>query len=260
MDNSNLLVQAASGLQKNLSGYTGTVLKESLVSQISAAIYYQAQVVSQITTTKGFQSSFRKSIFEQIEKDFGLYIDAKARTSPETLHHVYEWKRAGDPSARLFTLKIQSTDGLSFSIGSTFKISKTAVPSNFKGTRHVFKNKAVVMEAGRPVVISPTKAERLVFEIRGSTVFMPKGQSVTVRKPGGGKATGRYQIAHAQFFTGQLVNLSIKKSGFQRLFNQKMTTALSLPSDIRRVKYSFSPNTINMQAKSAIEAAFGGMS
>jgi len=106
LDNSNLLVQAASGLQKNLAGYTGTVLKESLVSQISAAIYYQAQVVSKITTTKGFQSSFRKSIFEQIEKDFGLYIDAKARTSPETLHPVYEWKRGGSPSARLFTPKI----------------------------------------------------------------------------------------------------------------------------------------------------------
>ncbi len=259
MDNSGLLVQAASGLQKNLAGYTGTVLKESLVSQISAAIYYQAQVVSKLTTTKSFQNSFRKTIFTQIEKDFGLYVDAKARTAPETLHHVYEWKRSGDPSARLFDLKIKSADGLSFSIGSSFRLSKTAVPSNF-GSRHVFKNKAVVMEAGKPVVISPVKAERLVFEIRGSTVFMPKGESVTVRKPGGGKATGRYQIAHAQFFTGQLVNLSIKKSGFQRLFNQKMTTALSLPADIKRVKYSFSPNTINMQAKSAIEAAFGGMS
>lgn len=259
MDSSGLLVQAASGLQKNLAGYNGTVLKDSIVAQISAAIYYQAQVVSRITTTKSFHNSFQKMVFSQIEKDFGLYLDAKARTSPESLHHVYEWKRAGDPSARLFDLKIKDTDGLSFSIQSDFKLSKTAVPTNFKGSRHVFKNKAFVMESGNPVVISPKKAERLVFEIRGSTVFMPKGQSVTVRKPGGGKATSRYRIAYSQFFTGQLVNLSIKKSGFQRLFNQKMTTALSLPSDIKRVKYSFAANTINMQAKSAIEAAFGGM-
>lgn len=259
MDNSGLLVQAASGLQKNLSGNSvGPVLKDSIVAQISAAIYYQAQVVSKLTTTKGFQGLFRKTIFDQIDKDFGLYIDAKARTSPESLHHVYEWKRAGDPSARLFNLKIKSSDGISFTINSDFKLSKTAVPTNRKGSRHVFKNKAVVMEAGNPVVISPRKAERLVFEIQGSTIFMPKGESVTVRKPGGGKATGRYKIAHAQFFTGQLVNLSIKKSGFQRIFNQKMTTALSLPAEIKRVKYSFSPNTINMQAKSAIEAAFGG--
>ena len=173
MDSSGLLVQAASGLQKNLAGYNGTVLKDSIVAQISAAIYYQAQVVSRITTTKSFHNSFQKMVFSQIEKDFGLYLDAKARTSPESLHHVYEWKRAGDPSARLFDLKIKDTDGLSFSIQSDFKLSKTAVPTNFKGSRHVFKNKAFVMESGNPVVISPKKAERLVFEIRGSTVFMP---------------------------------------------------------------------------------------
>lgn len=250
-------MQAASGLQKNLAGYSGTVLKESLVAQISAAVYYQAQVVSKITTNKSFQSSFQKAIFNQIEKEFGLYVDAKARIEPATLHHVYEWKRAGDPSARLFQLKIVGTDGLSFSIGSSFKPSKTAVPTNFKGTRHVFKNKASVMEAGQPVVIAPKNSERLVFEVRGSTVFMPKGESVTVRKPGGGKATSRYKIAYAQFFTGQLVSTAIKNSGFQKIFNAKMTRALSIPADIKRVKYSFAANTINMQAKSAIEAAFG---
>ena len=87
---------------------------------------------------------------------------------------------------------------------------------------------------------------------------MPKGASVTVTKPGGGKATGRFQIAYARFFTGNLVNLSIKKSGFQQLFNSSLTKAMRLPSDVRKVKYSFSPNTLNMQAESAVAAAFGG--
>jgi hypothetical protein len=37
-----------------------------------------------------------------------------------------------------------------------------------------------------------------------------------------------------------------------------MTKALNLPGDIRKVKYSFSPNTVNMQAETALVAAFGG--
>ena len=61
-----------------------------------------------------------------------------------------------------------------------------------------------------------------------------------------------------RFFTGNLVNLSIKNSKFQQVFNSSMTKALKLPADIRKGKYSFSPNTVNMQAETALAAAFGG--
>jgi lipopolysaccharide assembly outer membrane protein LptD (OstA) len=88
---------------------------------------------------------------------------------------------------------------------------------------------------------------------------MPKGASVTVARPGGGKATGRFQIAYAQFFTGNLVNLAIKRSGFQQLFNSSLTKAMRVPPDVRKVKYSFNANTLNMQAESAVSAAFGGV-
>lgn len=258
MDTSAVLVQAASGLQKNMSGTAGTILKDSTVAQISAAIYYQASVVSKVTTNKQFQSKFQSILFNQIEKDFGNYIDSQARMNPKTLHHVYEWKKVGVPSSRLFDLKVANTSGLSFKIVSNFKPSKSMVPTSFGKSRHVFTSKASVMEAGNPVVIRPRSAERLVFEIDGFVVRMPKGKSVTVKRPGGGKATGRFKIAYAQFFTGNLVNLSIKNSRFQQIFNSSMTTALKLPGDIRKVKYSFSANTVNMQADKALSAAFGG--
>jgi hypothetical protein len=109
-----------------------------------------------------------------------------------------------------------------------------------------------------PLVIRPKSAERLVFETNTGVVFMPKGASVTVTRPGGGKATGRFQIAYAQFFTGNLVNLSIKRSGFQQLFNSSLTKAMKLPAGIKKVRYSFNPNTLNMQAEAAIASAFGG--
>jgi len=56
-----------------------------------------------------------------------------------------------------------------------------------------------------------------------------------------------------------LVNQAIKKSGFQNLFNKSISRALSLPSDIKKVKYKFSPNTIKMQADSSLAIAFGGI-
>ena len=258
MDTSAVLVQAASGLQRTMAGTKGTILQDSTVAQISAAIYYQASVAAKITTTKQFQSKFQSILFNQIEKDFGNYLDSQARTNPKTLHHVYEWKKVGTPSARLFNLKVSGREGLSFKIESEFKASKSMVPTSFGKSRHVFTSKASVMEAGLPLTIRPKNAERLVFEIDGLVVRMPKGMPVTVKKPGGGKATGRYKIAYARFFTGNLVNISIKNSKFQQIFNSSMTKAMKLPVDIKKVKYSFSPNTINMQAGAALAAAFGG--
>jgi hypothetical protein len=90
-------------------------------------------------------------------------------------------------------------------------------------------------------------------------MFMPKGASVTVQRPGGRAATHQFKLHYAKFFTGDLVNLSIKKSGFQRIFNDRMARAMGLPLNIRKVKYSFSPNAVRMQSLSAVQAAFGGI-
>jgi hypothetical protein len=258
LDNSSLLVTAASGLQKGMAGTKGTILKDSTVAQISAAVYYHAQVISKLTTNKAFEKKFQSVIFKQIEQDFGLYIDSQSRMNPKSLHHVYEWNKTGNKSARLFDLSMTPISGLSFKIASRFLPSKSAVPNNFSKRKHVFINKASVVEAGMPLVIRPRTAERLVFETSIGVVYMPKGASVTVTRPGGGKATGRFKISYAQFFTGNLVNLSIKKSGFQQLFNSSLTKAMKVPADVRKVKYSFNANTLNMNAESAVHAAFGG--
>jgi len=260
LDSSILLVQAASGLHKYMSGTSGVVLKDSTVAQVSAAVYYHSKVISKLTNNKEFQQKFRSVIFSQIEKDFNEYIDAQARINPSTLHHVYEWKRVGNKTARLFSLDLKESIGLSFRVGYSFKDSKAMVPTNYGKSRHVFKEKARVMEAGNPVLIRPRSAERLVFEIDERVIRMPKGAAVTVKKPGGGKASKRFQIAYARFFTSNLVNLSIKKSGFQRIFNSSLSKAMRLPMDIKKVKYSFSPNSIDVQANSAVVSAFGGIS
>lgn len=253
-----MLVQASSGLERLMFANQNGPLKDSTVAQISAFVYYEAAVISKLTTNKKFQHAFTSIMFDQIDKDFGAYIDALARTRPKSLHHVYEWKRTGSKSARLFKLNKISEQGLSFRINYEFMPSRSMVPSSNSKRRHVFVNKADIMEKGQPLVIRPKSASRLVFEYNGEVVFMPKGASVTVKRPGGRAATNQFYLAHSRFFTGRLVNESIKKSGFQKIFNSSMTKALKVPSNIKKVQYSFSPNTIKSQADSALMLAFGG--
>ncbi len=252
-----LAIKAASGLvnlmaNKPVSG----AIRDSTVAQISAALFYKTNVMAKLAENAQFQSAFRNVIFDQLQVDFGDYIDAKARTAPRSFHHVYEWGRIGDDQARLFKLKKLPADGLSLKVNYELTDSKSFVPSENSNNKHVFIKKAEIMEQGKTVVIAPRFSERLVFDIDGYTIFMPKGQSVTVRKPGGAATKNAFFAQYRYFFTGNLVNMSIKKSGFQRLFNSSLSRALGVPAQVKTVKYSFSPNQLANEAEAATSAAF----
>jgi hypothetical protein len=87
---------------------------------------------------------------------------------------------------------------------------------------------------------------------------MPKGASVTVKRPGGPSVKNQFTLQYSRFFSGELINNSIKKSGFKELFNAESLKALRIPASIRTIKYSFSPNLIRSMADAASEKAFGG--
>lgn len=255
-----MAMQAASGLVSLMSGKpVSGAIKDSTVAQVSAAIYYKTSVMSKLTSNIGFQTLFNNTIYNQINKDFGEYIDAKARAGHRSFHHVYEWGRTGDKDARLFKLNKITQNGLSLMINYELLQSKSFVPSSNSKRRHVFINKASIMENGKTVIIAPKYSERLVFDINGYTVFMPKGQSVTITKPGGVATKNSFLTSYKYFFTGQLVNLSIKRSGFQQLFNSKMSRALPVPIQIKRIHYKYSPNSIANDADAALIAAFAGV-
>jgi len=257
LDYSIPLVQASSGLRSLMTQSKGKVLEESLVAQVSAYVYYNAQVISKLSANAAFKNKFREVIFNQIDKDFGEFIDSQARVKPRSLHHVYEWRQVGDSSARLFKLNKFNEDGLGFSVSYEFMPSKTFASAE-GNRRHVFVNKASVMEAGMPLKIAPRHSERLVFEVDGNTVFMPKGAAVTVKRPGGTSVKNQFTLQYSRFFSGELINNSIKKSGFKELFNSESLKALRIPASIRTIKYSFSPNLIRSMADAASEKAFGG--
>jgi len=253
------LLRAASGLERTMMGSPrGGILKDSMVAQISAALYYEANVLSKLVDNQGFKNTFKKVISDQIKKDFGLYIDAKARSNPKSLHHVYEWKKVGNPGARLFDINVIDTPGISFKLTYSFKPSKSFVPNSSSKRKHVFVNKASIIESGMPLTIRPRHADRLVFESDGVTIFMPKGKAVFVKSPGGKAARNQFGLAYSRFFSGNLVNESIKRSGFQRIFNAASAKALKIPASIRKVKYSFTPNIVRSEADAAVAAAWGG--
>lgn len=262
MESNVALLRAASGLERLMKGTpTNKAVKDSNVAQISAFLYHQANVLAELESNAAFKKLFKKTIFDNINKEFGEYLDAKARVKPASLHHVYEWNKAGNPTSRLFRLKQLDAPGLSFRIDTKFILSKTAVPTKNKKQKkkYVFAEKASVMEAGMPIIIRPKSSDRLVFEHNGITVFMPKGASVTVKSPGGRASTNQFQLAYSQFFSGNLVNIAIKNSGFHSLFNSGMAKALAVPGSIKKIQYSFSPNAIKQEADMSLEKAFGGV-
>ena len=254
-----MLLQAASGLERLMHGQPqNSLIKDSNVAQISAALYYEANVIAKFSNSRRFKNAFKKTIFTQIDKDFGDHIDSQARSKPKSLHHVYEWKRVGNKSARLFKLKTIDMDGISFKIDYELQPSKSFVPSPENNRKHVFINKASIMEAGMPLIIAPRHSERLVFESNGRTVFMPIGASVTVKRPGGSSVKNQFKLYYSRFFSGNLVNNAIRRSGFQQIFNSEISKALRIPSPIKKVQYSFSPNSIRSMADASVEASFGG--
>mgnify|MGYP000043808466 CR=1 FL=1 len=105
--------------------------------------------------TRNFTAGkMNKVVDERLIPD-GEYIDALARTRPKSLHHVYEWNKAGNKSSRLFKLNKLSENGLSFRVNYEFKPSRSLVPSETSRRRHMFINKAEVMERGLPLTIRP---------------------------------------------------------------------------------------------------------
>jgi hypothetical protein len=232
------------------------VIKESLTAQIAASLYYQSQVMINLMNNKTVASKFQRLMFNAIEQDFGMFIDSQARSNPKQLHHVYEWKKVGSDTARLFKLNKLNSQGLMLSLDYSFLPSKSKVPNSNRKT-YIFTDKANVMENARTVIISPKNATRLVFQASGGyTVFMPKGKSVTVKNPGGYAVKKSFELAYQRYFKGQLVNSAIKNSGVNRILANDIVKSLRLPGQIKKVKYTFVPNALKAEAQSRVTQAF----
>lgn len=152
------------------------------------------------------KKEFLNVIGEQIKESLLNFIDANARVSPETLHHVYEWYRTGSPDARLYDINyVVRNGGISFN--SSFRQSIVVKD----GSKVPFYNKARIIESGIPVKISPQKSSVLAFTVGGEQVFTKK--DVVVNNPGGSAAHGGFEKTFDNFFERYLSQSFMLSSG-----------------------------------------------
>lgn len=180
-----------------------TLNQSKFASDLMNIVEYSLGFVDGIKKGKTlFLSNLGKMTKEIIEE----FIDSNARSNPQILHHVYEWYKTGSPDARLFDINYTvSNVGLSFY--SNFKQSSSIK----SGSSVPFYNKAKVIENGMAVTIRPKKAQALVFEDNGQTVFT-KGP-VTVLNPGGAQAQKGFENTLNLFFTNYFSQSFLRISG-----------------------------------------------
>lgn len=129
----------------------------------------------------------------------GYYIDSKARTNPNMLHHVYEWNKVGDRGSRLFTFNVNATKGNILFIGK-FLTSKSISSTSSEP----FPNKAEVMENKIAITIEPKNSDVLAFEDEGEMVFT--ASSIYIANPGGDEVAGSFGRVVDEFFSSYFTN------------------------------------------------------
>jgi hypothetical protein len=142
--------------------------------------------------------AFNQELGALIADIFYRYVDLAAQTDPASLHHVYEWNRVGDPSARLFTITPVASP---FSIRFTGSFLPSASTSDTSDTP--FVDKANVMENSIDVTISPNDGGVLAFEgDDGEMVFTT--EDIYIANPGGDAVAGSFGRVVEEFFGSYL--------------------------------------------------------
>ena len=180
-----------------------TLNQNSFTSDLINIVEYSLGFVDGIKKGKRlFLDNLGKATKEILEQ----FIDSNARSNPQVLHHVYEWYKTGSPEARLFDINhTVSNVGLSFY--SNFRQSSSIK----NGSTVPFYNKAKIIENGMAVTIRPKRAEVLVFEDNGETIFS-KGP-ITVLNPGGAQAQNGFEKIMNLFFERYFTQAFLKTSG-----------------------------------------------
>lgn len=153
----------------------------------------------------------KKTIASKIGKasidEFYRYLDSLASTNREMLHHVYEWGQVGNPTQRLFELKM-NLKANSAEIISNF-LESTSSPDS---SDHVFWNKAEIMEEGIPVVINEIEAQALFFEVDGQEFF--RMGPIVIQNPGGEEVRGQFVAQFEEFYNNYLEAVYLRSIKF----------------------------------------------
>jgi hypothetical protein len=161
------------------------------------------------------RKTFNDELGEYTTEALSKFIDSKARMSPDSLHHVYEWGQLGNSSARLFSISSQATKNSIILTGNFLSSSSISDTSS-----EPFVDKARVMENGIAIEITPKVSGVLAFEIDNDSVFSM--DSIYIANPGGDEVAGSFGKAIEDFFENFFTNTVLFQSGiFEKLSRPK---------------------------------------
>lgn len=167
-----------------------------LLLKLNNAVKYSTGFLDGIQMEK---KEFNRILGGYTVEALGKFIDVKARMSPESLHHVYEWNMVGNESGRLYKFEVDANIN-SINIKGSFLPSKVASPSS----NQVFGDKANIMENDIAITISPKKSDVIAFEDNGEMVFTRN--SITIEHPGGDAVANSFGETVDMFFSEYFSN------------------------------------------------------
>lgn len=173
-----------------------------------------------------------------ISKYFDAYVDHVARIDPYRYHHIYEFGRTGSSSARLFK-SIVKNGNISYSLTEAKVPNKDGYP---------FPNKAFVMEAGEPILITPKRGEFLVYDLNGELIVSKQSY---VEAPGGPFVGGAFAAIFDEFFNSNIPEKALKEFGFYD------TIIKALESETAKMDKAVTAGDIKNSAAKAAAAAYG---
>jgi hypothetical protein len=153
-----------------------------------------------------------KATFTLTGRRFIRDLSAEAIADPAKFHHIYEWGKVGSPASKLFILKRTNVQYGNLIIQIELLKSNTIVPINPEllvpgptgrsvSAQHIFREKAKIMEEGKPINISSSRVMAFYVKDQG-IVFVPAGTVIHVMHPGGEKTAGALaEYAHSWYAT-----------------------------------------------------------
>jgi len=186
----------------------------------------QPQVLDQVS----------RAVFSITGERFMVDVDNYARMNPKKMHHVYEWGKIGDKSARLFVLERKSILDGSLLISTKFLPSRMPVPINPEllnpgrtgksvSRKSIFANKAEVMESGAPVSFAAKRV--LAFMGNNGIAFIRPGTQVNILHPGGVQTKNAFAEYLLEWYT-EKGSLIMDSSGLYERIANDVAKALSI--------------------------------
>lgn len=196
-------------------------------------------------SNKAVLEELANAVFTLSAQSFVKAMNIEAKGNPQTYHHIYEWNKVGLSSGRLFFLYKESNAGGKLIIKPGFIKSKTKVPvapellspgrtGKTVASRHIFKDKASIMESGKPIIYRTSKPTPIPGG--GKLSFVAAGTVIRNYNPGGKKVKGSFEKFYNNWFSSK-VNSVINSSGIMDKIDLEIAKVLNQkkagPTEVR---------------------------